>query len=176
MNETLDDEDEQAKENGTETSEKEAAFNPLAESEGQSDERNPLGDDELDKPNERLNNPVNEEEALLETVSAATEQPPFINECQEEADTDTVMKDPTAVAESDNPLGDIDDPVSDNIDNDNTDPFSEAPVTDSNDQAQPQPPQQPLTEEDLLTGPAHNLDDSQYKADYVDPNLEDIFK
>ena len=59
VNETLDDEDEQAKENGTETPEKEAAFNPLAESENQSDERNPLGDDELDKPNERLNNPVN---------------------------------------------------------------------------------------------------------------------
>merc|ERR1712029_951326 len=173
-NETLDDDDEQAKENGTETSEKEAAFNPLAESEGQSDERNPLGDDELDKPNERLNNPVNEEEALLETVSAATEQPPFINECQEEEEVeDTVMKDTSGVAESDNPLGDIDDPMSDNIDNDNTDPFSEtaAPVSDSKDQ-----PQQPLSEEDLLTGPAHNLDDSQYKADYVDPNLEDIFK
>lgn len=34
----------------------------------------------------------------------------------------------------------------------------------------------PISEEDLLTGPAHNLDDSQFKADYVDPNLEDIFK
>ena len=33
-----------------------------------------------------------------------------------------------------------------------------------------------ITEEDLLTGPAHNLDDSQYKADYTDPNLDDIFK
>jgi hypothetical protein len=35
---------------------------------------------------------------------------------------------------------------------------------------------QPMTEEDLLTGPAHNLDDSQYKSDMVDPNLDDIFK
>ena len=34
----------------------------------------------------------------------------------------------------------------------------------------------PMTEEDLLTGPAHNLDDSQYKSDIVDPNLDDIFK
>merc|ERR1712012_1206920 len=33
-----------------------------------------------------------------------------------------------------------------------------------------------MSEEDLLTGPAHNLDDSQYKADYADPNLGDIFK
>ena len=32
----------------------------------------------------------------------------------------------------------------------------------------------PLSEEDLLTGPAHNLDDSQ--PDIVDPNLDDIFK
>ena len=36
--------------------------------------------------------------------------------------------------------------------------------------------EQPMTEEDLLTGPAHNLDDSQYKSDIVDPNLDDIFK
>ena len=35
---------------------------------------------------------------------------------------------------------------------------------------------QEMSEEDLLTGPAHNLDDSQYKADYADPNLDDIFK
>ena len=33
-----------------------------------------------------------------------------------------------------------------------------------------------LTEEDILTGPAHNLDDSQFKPDIVDPNLDDIFK
>ena len=33
-----------------------------------------------------------------------------------------------------------------------------------------------LTEEDLLTGPAHNLDDSQFKPEMVDPNLDDIFK
>jgi len=38
----LDDEEDQVKENDTETSEKDAAFNPLAEPEGQSDERNPL--------------------------------------------------------------------------------------------------------------------------------------
>lgn len=37
-------------------------------------------------------------------------------------------------------------------------------------------PSQEMSEEDLLTGPAHNLDDSQYKADYADPNLDDIFK
>ncbi len=36
--------------------------------------------------------------------------------------------------------------------------------------------QQPLTEEYLLTGPAHNLDDSQYKSDMVDATLDDIFK
>ena len=34
----------------------------------------------------------------------------------------------------------------------------------------------PLSEEDILTGPAHNLDDSQFKPDIVDPNLDDIFK
>ena len=37
-------------------------------------------------------------------------------------------------------------------------------------------PQKEMSEEDLLTGPAHNLDDTQYKADYADPNLDDIFK
>lgn len=37
-------------------------------------------------------------------------------------------------------------------------------------------PNPPLSEEDLLTGPAHNLDDSQLKPDIVDPNLDDIFK
>ena len=37
-------------------------------------------------------------------------------------------------------------------------------------------PTEALTEEDLLTGPAHNLDDSQFKPDIVDPNLDDIFK
>ena len=34
----------------------------------------------------------------------------------------------------------------------------------------------PISEEDLLTGPAHNLDDSQYKPDYIDSNLDEIFK
>jgi len=37
-------------------------------------------------------------------------------------------------------------------------------------------PDVPLTEEDLLTGPAHNLDDSQYKPDYNDSNFDEIFK
>merc|ERR1719225_571285 len=50
---------------------------------------------------------VNEEEALLETVSAVTVRPPFVNECEEEPEIEARMKDPEPV-ESDNPLGGID--------------------------------------------------------------------
>ena len=145
----------------------------------QSEETNPLGDDESEK---QAAEPVNEEEALLETVTAATEQPPFVNECQEEATNgDSNIKDSTPVIEGDNPLGDIDDLVSDNVDSDkvpetstNVDPFSDNTAGPS--ETTDKTPAPALTDEDLLTGPAHNLDDSQYKADFVDPSLEDIFK
>ena len=147
------------------------AFNPLADAEGdQEEEKNPLGDVELEKET------VNEEEALLETASAPSEQPTFVNECQVEEEK---CKDQVPVIESDNPLADIETPLplplADKTDGSKpceedasvSDPFSgeAGKVADGL-----------ISEEDLLTGPAHNLDDSQYKADYVDPNLEDIFK
>ena len=139
------------------------AFNPLAEAEGDHEEdKNPLGDVELEKET------VNEEEALLETASAPSEQPTFVNECQVEEEEKN--KEPATVIESDNPLADIEAPLADKTESDPasvSDPFAgeASKVGDGL-----------ISEEDLLTGPAHNLDDSQYKADYVDPNLEDIFK
>ena len=147
------------------------AFNPLADAEGdQEEEKNPLGDVELEKET------VNEEEALLETASAPSEQPTFVNECQVEEEK---SKEPVPVIESDNPLADMEAPLplplADKTESSEpceetsgvSDPFSgeAGKVGDGL-----------ISEEDLLTGPAHNLDDSQYKADYVDPNLEDIFK
>ena len=74
----------------------------------------------------------------------------------------------------DNPLGGIDDQDSDKL-SEARDPFGDTGAGSDNLDT-PAPGQQPLSDEDLLTGPAHNLDDTQYKADYVDPNLEDIFK
>ena len=77
---------------------------------------------------------------------------------------------------SDNPLGGIDGQESEQTgtQSNERDPFS------SEHQVEEQPGEQceqaALSEEDHLTGPAHNLDDMQYKADYVDPNLDDIFK
>ena len=135
------------------------AFNPLADAEGdQEEEKNPLGDVELEKET------VNEEEALLETASAPSEQPTFVNECQV-GEEEEKSKEPVPVIESDNPLADIEVPLPLTDKTDSSKPCEEASVSD------------PFGgEEDLLTGPAHNLDDSQYKADYVDPNLEDIFK
>ena len=50
-------------------------------------------------------------------------------------------------------------------------PLGEEVPLDGQEQGQ----EKEMSEEDLL-GPAHNLDDSQYKADYADPNLDDIFK
>merc|ERR1712142_871102 len=114
--------------------------------------------------------PLNEEDALLAT---ATEQPPFVNECQEEGEA--VMENPGLLSGgSDNPLEGIDGHESEPSEakSSETDPFS------SEQQGSEKPPEQceqaALSEEDLLTGPAHNLDDTQYKADYVDPNLDDI--
>ncbi len=146
--------------------------------EGDPLDRNPLGDDELDKStdndNDNVKDTVNEEEALLETVSAATVRPPFVNECEDEPEKDSEP------VESDNPLGGVEYPVGESVDNDKiqeSDPFSDVTSGIISKPLEARPPDgQPLTEEDLLTGPAHNLDDSQYKADYVDPNLEDIFK
>ena len=61
------------------------ALNPL---ESQPEEKNPLDDDEPDAAEETevAKEPLNEEDALLETVSAATAtvQPPFVNECQDD--------------------------------------------------------------------------------------------
>merc|ERR1739844_377759 len=134
----------------------------------QEEEKNPLGDVELEKET------VNEEEALLETASAPSEQPTFVNECQAEEEK---SKEPVRVIESDNPLADIEGPLPlpDKTDGSKacdpasvSDPFSGGEAAKVGDGL--------ISEEDLLTGPAHNLDDSQYKADYVDPNLEDIFK
>ena len=182
VNETLDDEEETNRASGNTEQDKNGAFNPLDDPMDQCEETNPLGDDESDKPVEAEPvTSVTEEEALLETVTAATEQPPFINECQEDATHENSnIKDSTPVIEGDNPLGDIDDFVNDNVDSEkvpetstNIDPFSDNTAGPSETHKTPAPA---LTDEDLLTGPAHNLDDSQYKADFVDPSLEDIFK
>ena len=144
------------------------AFNPLADAEGdQEEERNPLGDVELEKET------VNEEEALLETASAPSEQPTFVSECQVEEDK---CKDQAPVIESDNPLADIEAPLPLADKTDSNKPCEEASVSDPFSREAGKVGDGLISEEDLLTGPAHNLDDSQYKADYVDPNLEDIFK
>ena len=116
---------------------------------------------------------MNEEEALLAT---ATEPPPFVNECQAE-ETEAVMETGDLLeGNSDNPLAGVEsqDTVVTETQTNEGDPFSsdqpaEEPKLEPQNQA-------PLSEEDLLTGPAHNLDDTQYKADYADPNLDDIFK
>ena len=179
VNESLDvEEDNTAKIPQTEESDdREPSFNPLDE--GDPLDRNPLGDDELDKStgNDSVKMTVNEEEALLETVSAVTVRPPFVNECEEEPEIEARMKDPEPV-ESDNPLGGIDETVSETADKmQESDPFSDVASETISKPLEAGPPGgQHLSDEDLLTGPAHNLDDSQYKADYVDPNLEDIFK
>lgn len=128
---------------------------------------------------------LNEEDALLETVSAATATipPPFVNECQDEEEIEANNKD---AVESDNPLGDIEtteasDKVPESLNEPSVPQPPESlgsnmePIQSHDSTIEPQQPPQSLSEEDLLTGPAHNLDDSQYKADYVDPNLEDIF-
>ena len=142
------------------------AFNPLADAEGDhEEEKNPLGDVELEKET------VNEEEALLETASAPSEQPTFVNECQVEEEK---CKDPVTVIESDNPLADIEAPLTEKAESNK--PSETASVSDPFSGEAGKVGEGIITEEDLLTGPAHNLDDSQYKADYVDPNLEDIFK
>lgn len=159
MNETLHSDDDDANKMTSNVINDKVAFNPLEDTEGVLDqEKNPLGDDELEKET------VNEEEALLETASAPSEQPPFVNECRDEEAKDQ-SKEQVTVIESDNPLGDIDDPMSDK-----TEGNKPSELDSGSD------PFRSVSEEDILTGPAHNLDDSQYKADYVDPNLEDIFK
>ena len=169
VNETLHSDDEDANKITTNVVTDKVAFNPLSDAErAPEEEKNPLGDDELEKE------AVNEEEALLETASAPSEQPPFVNEVREEEERPGQARQQDTVIASDNPLGDIDDPMSDKTevtkssqpDSASEDPFSEGKVGGGS----------LISEEDLLTGPAHNLDDSQYKADYVDPNLEDIFK
>ena len=112
-------------------------------------------------------------------MSAATVRPPFVNECEDEPETDTKTIESETNESDKNPLaGDFS--VVESADNDKiheSDPFSDVASDIISKPLDSRPPgSQPLTEEDLLTGPAHNLDDSQYKADYVDPNLEDIFK
>merc|ERR1712098_743078 len=128
------------------------------------DEQNPLGEEnssaegDLSKhlvDSDHSSVPITEEEALLAT--ATSEQPPFVSDCGVESQSN-----------SGNPIGGGDEEVKQS----EVGQFSskEAEVNISN------PLGPPLSEEDLLTGPAHNLDDSSYKADYVDPNLDDIFK
>ena len=199
MNESLDDEDtvDQNKSVHANNISVDGAFNPLAVS-AEVDE-NPLNmdsgvsntlDSEVSNPldggvvnaleeevtgtshSSELQQPLNEEDALLAT---ATEQPPFVNECQEEGETVIEGAD-LMEGGSDNPLGGIDGQNDEPAEaqRNESDPFSiEQQQTD-----EPGEPceQAALSEEDLLTGPAHNLDDTQYKADYVDPNLDDIFK
>lgn len=102
--------------------------------------------------------PMNEEEALLAT--ATTEQPQFIPETSGESNVVQMQS-------------------SDNKDNVNEFPkelVEESFTTSDTQSTAGEAARGPLSEEDLLTGPAHNLDDSTYKADYVDPNLDDIFK
>lgn len=198
VNETLDDEENSEQEKAAHASVDipvEGAFNPLAES-GDVEE-NPLNDDngatnpleeEVSAANidgasetriqvEEQQQPMNEEDALLAT---ATEQPPFVNECQEEEGEAVIEGGDMLDGESDNPLGGIDGQDSEHTgaQSNERDPFSSEQQAEEQQHGEKhdQHDQAALSEEDLLTGPAHNLDDTQYKADYVDPNLDDIFK
>jgi hypothetical protein len=198
VNETLDDEDNSEQEKAAHASEGnpvEGAFNPLAES-GEVEE-NPLNDDngasnpleeeataanvdgesETQMQVEEQQQPMNEEDALLAT---ATEQPPFVNECQEEEGEAVIDGGDMLDGDSDNPLGGIDGQDSEQTvaQSNDRDPFSSEQQDEEQQHGEKhdQHDQAALSEEDLLTGPAHNLDDTQYKADYVDPNLDDIFK
>ena len=93
--------------------------------------------------------PMNEEDKLLATVTCddAAEEP--MDNAENPLDGANPLE-----KSGENPLGD-------------SERLPGVAVTDHSEE---------MSEEDLLTGPAHNLDDSQYKADYADPNLDDIFK
>lgn len=207
VNETLASDDETSEQDKTGQASTDSpangAFNPLAES----GEENPLGEDTaVNNPlgvecgasqiegeavsaedvqvEQQEQQPMNEEDALLAT---ATEQPPFVNECQEEEVEAVIEGGNMLEEESDNPLAGIDGQSNEQaeVPANESDPFcgeqqqenESDPFTGEQHQVEKQPIEQAaMSEEDLLTGPAHNLDDSQYKADYVDPNLDDIFK
>merc|ERR1712106_469563 len=192
VNESLDDDDngEQDKSDHADVNiPVEGAFNPL----GGEVEENPLNEDSgVSNPLEEevaansvepetqvqteQQQPMNEEDALLAT---ATEQPPFVNECQEEERENVMEGRDLLDGESDNPLAGIDGQDNEQVDvpGRERDPFSSEqqeqagdPFSGDQQQVEDQAVEQtPMSEEDLLTGPAHNLDDSQYKADYVDP-------
>ena len=134
-----------------------AGGNPL----GDDDAGGPLDDDPLnseaaanpldqeDEQEQTHNVPMNEEDALLATVSMDTAE--------------------QAAPTEENPLGNDEERL----------PEVEASALATADTMAAMAggtKQVNMSEEDLLTGPAHNLDDSQYKADYADPNLDDIFK
>ena len=209
VNETLASDDEASEQDKTgqpsADSLADGAFNPLAGA-GEGEENplaadtrvtmaNPLGEEVgtaqvVGEPEpveqmqaEQQQQPMNEEDALLAT---ATEQPPFVNECQEEERENVMEGRDLLEGESDNPLAGIDGQDNEQVDvpGRERDPFSSEqqeqagdPFSGDQQQVEDQAVEQtPMSEEDLLTGPAHNLDDSQYKADYVDPNLDDIFK
>merc|ERR1712079_957532 len=122
----------------------------MGDAEGdQEEEKNPLGDVELEKET------VNEEEALLETASAPSEQPTFVAECQVEEEK---CKDPVTVIESDNPLADIEGPLTEKPES--SKPSQTASASDPFSGEAGKVGEGIITEEDLLTGPAHNLDDS----------------
>ena len=53
---------------------------------------------------------------------------------------------------------------------------SEVPLTSAGGGGDASAQSAPLTEEDLLGGAEHTLDDQQLKADMIEANLEDIFK
>lgn len=166
VNETLEESD------GEDAGEKDK--NPL-------DAKNPLGEDNpsndsveaaakmVEETRQTRTETMNEEEALLAT--ATSEQPPFVTECGEDSMENHGAN--SAILDTENPLGGgdettaVDDKES-RVVNLGGHSFSGGQREDISGP--------PLSEEDLLTGPAHNLDDSSYKADYVDPNLDDIFK
>merc|ERR1712226_275266 len=143
-------------------------------------DRNPLDDDPLNS--EVVTNPLGMEygsedsnskgvaSEVGESVSAVTASVNVLSAQmnEDEALLATVTCDDTPAEVGDNPLGDSDKLPEVSLTNGRGP--SEELVTRSDDA------EAEMTEEDLLTGPAHNLDDSQYKADYADPNLDDIFK
>ena len=162
--------------------------NPLGEDVSSSQTEAEITHVEAVQVEQQEQQPMNEEDALLAT---ATEQPPFVNECQEEEGEAVIEGSSMLEEESDNPLAGIDgqnseqtevpanesDPFnSEQRQEDPSDPFTGDQQQVEKQSLEQQQEQAAMSEEDLLTGPAHNLDDSQYKADYVDPNLDDIFK
>ena len=120
------------------------------------------------------------ESGVPESINTNAElKPPYLDSSEKEPASESFPENPlepsfhvSAEAVSDG----VGNPVSDRPPVPLTSIVSES-VAPSSEPLELEPvPSQTLSEEYLLTGPAHNLDDSQFKPDIVDPNLDDIFK